>query len=90
MPHGFPGLAAPVESIYPCLVSFLELEDGSTIVAVDGADEIRPAADGMSVTAVWKRWVVAGAKAGEPADEGLISEVTWSLRGTMPAARGIG
>src|SRR6266478_286201 len=83
MPHGFPGLAAPVESIYPCLVSFLELEDGSTIVAVDGADEIRTAADGMSVTAVWKRWVVAGAKAGEPADEGLISEVTWSLRGTM-------
>src|SRR6266478_4161795 len=83
MPHGFPGLAAPVESIYPCLVSFLELEDGSTIVAVDGADEIRPAADGMSVTAVWKRWVVAGAKAGEPGDEGLISEVTWSLRGTM-------
>ena len=81
MPHGFSGLAVPVEKIYPCLVSFLELEDGRTIAAVDGADEIKPAADGMSVTAVWKRWVVAGAKAGEPADEGLISEVTWSLQG---------
>ena len=81
MPHGFPGLAVPVEKIYPCLVPFLELEDGRTIAATDGADELRPAADGMSVTAVWKRWVVAGAKAGEPTDEGLVSEVTWSLQG---------
>jgi hypothetical protein len=81
MPHGFPGLAVPVESIYPCLAPFLEMGDGRTIAAVDGADEIRPAADGMSITAVWKHWVVAGAKAGQPADKGLISEVTWSLRG---------
>jgi len=81
MPHGFPGLAAPVEQIYPCLVPFLDMEDGRTIAAVDGADAIRPAADGMSITAVSKHWVVAGAKAGEPADEGIISEVTWSLQG---------
>jgi hypothetical protein len=81
MPHGFPGVAVPVEKIYPCLVPFLELEDGRTIAAVDGADQIRPAADGMSVTAVWKRWAVAGAKAGESADEGLVSEVTWSIQG---------
>jgi len=80
MPHGFPGLAVPVEKIYPCFVPFLELEDGRTIAAVDGADEIRPAADGMSVTAVWKHWVVAGAKAGEWTDEGLVSEVTWSIQ----------
>src|SRR5258708_29812954 len=44
MPHGFSGLAVPVEKIYPCLVPFLELEDGRTIAAVDGADEIKPAA----------------------------------------------
>ncbi|HXA00175.1 MAG TPA: hypothetical protein VN025_20625 [Candidatus Dormibacteraeota bacterium] len=81
MPEGFPGLAVPVEKIYPCLVPFLELEDGRTIAAADGADEIRPAPDGMSVTAVWKRWIVAGAKAGEPTDEGIVSEVTWSLQG---------
>jgi len=81
MPHGFPGLAAPVEQIYPCLVPFLEMEDGRTIAAVDGADELRIAADGMSVTAVSDHWVVAGTKAGEPANEGIISEVTWSLRG---------
>lgn len=81
MPHGFPGLAAPVEKIYPCFISFLELEDGRTIAAVDGADEIRPAKDGLTVTAVWKRWVIAGAKPGEFVDEVLLSEVTWSLEG---------
>jgi hypothetical protein len=81
MPHGYPGLAAPVEKIYPCLVPFLEMEDGQTIAAVDGADEIIPTADGMSITAVWEHWVVAGAKAGEPTDEGIISQVTWSWQG---------
>jgi len=81
VPEGFPGLAVPVERIYPCLVPFLELEDGRTIAAVDGADEIRPSADGLSISAIWKRWVVTGAKAGEFADEGLMSEVTWSLQG---------
>ncbi len=81
-PHGFPGVASPVEKIYPCLVPFLELEDGRTIAPADGADEIRPAAaDGKSVTAAWKRWVVPGSKAGETLDSGLVSEVTWSLQG---------
>jgi hypothetical protein len=80
-PHGFPGFAAPVEMIYPCLVPFLELEDGRTIAPVDGTDEITPAADGMSVTAAWKHWVVAGSKAGETVDPDLVSEVTWSLQG---------
>jgi hypothetical protein len=80
-PHGFPGLGVPVEKIYPCLVLFLELEDGRIISPVDGADEIRPAGDGMSLTAVWKHWVVAGAKAGESADESIVSKVSWSLLG---------
>jgi hypothetical protein len=69
----------PVEEIYPCLVPFLELEDGTTIAAADGADEIHPSSDGKSVTAAWKRWVVVGAKAGETLDPGLMTEVTWSL-----------
>src|SRR5712664_751213 len=80
-PHGFPGFAVPVEKIYPCMVPFLELEDGRTIAPADGADEIRPAADGRSVTAFWRRWVVAGSKAGETVDSDLVSEVTWSLQG---------
>ena len=79
VPHGFPGFAVPVEKIYPCLVPFLELEDGRTIAAADGADEIYPSSDGKSVTAAWRRWVVVGAKAGESIDPGLRTEVTWSL-----------
>jgi hypothetical protein len=95
-PHGFPGFAVPVEQIYPCLVTFLEMEDGRTIAPADGADEIRPAADGKSVTAVWKRWVVVGTKAGETVDPGIVSEVIWSLRGntlhrleTLSSSRGL-
>jgi hypothetical protein len=81
-PDGFPGFAVPVEKLYPCLVPFLELEDGRTIAAADGADEIKPAPDGKSVTAVWNRWVVVGAKAGVFVDPGLVSEVTWTLQGS--------
>jgi hypothetical protein len=55
------------------------MEDGITIAATDGADEIHPSSDGKRVTAVWKRWVVVGAKAGETIDPGLATEVTWSL-----------
>jgi hypothetical protein len=80
-PHGFRGFAVPVERIYPCLVPFLELDNGQTIAAADGADEIHPSADGYSVTAEWVRWVVAGAKAGETIDPGLATRVTWSLTG---------
>jgi hypothetical protein len=80
-PTGFPGIAAPVEKIYPCLVPLLELDDGKTIAAADGADEIEPAADGKSVRVVWRRWVVPGGKAGDFVDIGLVSEVTWTLHG---------
>jgi hypothetical protein len=78
-PHGLVGFAVPVEKIYPCLVPFLELEDGRTIAAADGADEIHPSTDGLSVTAIWNRWVVPGARAGETVDPGLRTEVTWSI-----------
>jgi hypothetical protein len=80
-PHGFPSFAVPVQKIYPCFVPFLELEDGRTIAAVDGADEIKPAADGRSLTAVWKHWVVTGSKAGEMLDPNLVSEVKWFFQG---------
>jgi hypothetical protein len=80
-PDGFAGFAVPVEKIYPCAVPFLELENGPTLAAADGADEIKPAADGKSLTALWKRWVVVGTKAGDLVDPGLVSEVTWTLQG---------
>jgi hypothetical protein len=57
------------------------LEDGGTFAAVDGADEIKPASDGMSVTATWKKWITVGGKAAETHDIGLTTEVTWALRG---------
>ena len=78
-PHGFAGFAVPVEQIYPCFVPFLELEDGRVIAAVDGADEIHAAADGNSVAANWKHWVVPGSKAGETVEPGITSTVTWSI-----------
>src|SRR3984957_11923409 len=81
VPDGFPGTGVPVEKIYPCLVPFLELEDGRTIAAADGADEIKPSDDGESVTAVWRRWVIVGANAGDLVDPGLVSEVKWTLEG---------
>jgi hypothetical protein len=80
-PHGLPGFAVPVERIYPCLTPFLELENGRTIAAADGADAIVPAPDGRSVSAVWRRWVVPGAKAGETVEPGLMARVTWSFQG---------
>jgi hypothetical protein len=62
----------------------LELEDGRTIAAADGADEIRPTPDGNSVTATWERWVIPGSKAGETVDPGITSRVTWSVEeGTL-------
>jgi hypothetical protein len=83
-PHGLPGFAVPVEQIYPCFIPYVELEDGRIIAAADGADEIRPAPDGSSVTATWDRWVVPGSKAGETVDLGITSTVTWSVReGTL-------
>jgi len=81
-PFGLPGFSAPVEIAYPAFVPYFQLEDARTIVASDGADEIRPAADGRSVTLVWKRWVVAGGAAAALMDPGISTTVTWTLEGT--------
>jgi hypothetical protein len=86
-PHGLMGFASPVEQIYPGLVPFLELDDGSTVVAGDGADEIRPAPDGSGVTAIWKRWVKIGDKAGTHIDPGITTEVDWRLEGNTLVRR---
>jgi hypothetical protein len=82
-PHGFPGFAAPVEQLVPALVPFLELEDGRTIVAADGTDQISPSADGRGVQATWRNWAVVddrGGKAGERVDPGIQSDVVWWLK----------
>lgn len=81
-PYGFPGIAAPVEQIYPALVPFIELSDGRVLVAGDGADEIEPGKDGTTLRALWRRWAVIGGKAGQLVDPHITSEVIWRLEGT--------
>jgi hypothetical protein len=81
-PHGLPGFAAPVEQVYPSLVPFVELANGRTYVATDGADEIEPSADGQSLRVVWRRWALLGSKSGQLEDPGISSEVVLSHEGT--------
>src|SRR5690349_2946742 len=81
-PHGLAGFAAPVEQIYPVLTPFVELADGRTVVATDGADVIEP--DGLSLRVRWTKWAVVGTPSGKVQDVGLVSEVVWSIRnGTL-------
>ena len=92
-PHGLAGFAAPVEQIAPVLTPFLELTNGETVAACDGADKIIPDKNGLGVTAIWNRFAqisVASANTnsdlpfGQPekfADIGLTSEVNWKLDG---------
>ena len=81
-PHGLPGIAAPVEQVVPALVPFIELADGGTIVAADGADSIEPAADGRSIRATWTRWARIGGKPTEWVDPSITSTVEWRLEGS--------
>jgi hypothetical protein len=92
-PHGLPGFGAPVEQLVPALVPYLELADGRTIVAGDGADEIVAGADGRSLRVIWNRWPVVNFKSakteaeklfaapGQFIDPGLTSEVNWRIDG---------
>jgi hypothetical protein len=83
-PHGLPGFAAPVEQIYPSLVPYIELADGRTVVAGDGADVIEPARDERSLRVRWTRWAVVGKPSGTVEDVGLTSEVVWRIeKGTL-------
>jgi len=83
-PHGLSGFAAPVEQIYPALTAYVELADGRTVVATDGADVIEPGADGQSLRVRWTKWAVVGTPAGKVQDVGLTSEVVWAIEnGTL-------
>ncbi len=83
-PYGLPGFSAPVEQVYPALTAFVELEDGRTIVATDGADLIEPSTDNQSLRVRWNRWALVGARSGELIDVGLTSEVLWRIdKGTL-------
>ncbi len=70
-PHGLAGFAAPVEQIYPVLTPYIELADGRTVVATDGADVIEPGKDGLSLRVRWNKWAVVGTPSGKVQDVGL-------------------
>ena len=78
-PHGLSGFAVPVEQDVPALVPYLELADGRTIVTTDGADAIRPSADGHALEVTWRRWAQLGTKSGTLVDPGLTSTVRWAI-----------
>jgi hypothetical protein len=81
-PYGLPGFAAPVEQFVPVMTPYIELEDGRVIVAGDCADEIYPAADGRSLSVVWKNFAQLGKKSGQTTDPGFTTEVNWKIEGT--------
>jgi hypothetical protein len=62
------------------LTAYVELADGRTVVATDGADVIEPATDGQSLHVRWTRWAVVGTPAGKVQDVGLTSDVVWRLK----------
>jgi hypothetical protein len=83
-PYGLRGFSAPVEQVYPALTAFVELEDGRTIVATDGADLIEPSTDNQSLKVTWNRWALLGSPSGKLVDVGLTSEVVWRIdKGTL-------
>jgi len=83
-PHGLPGFAAPVEQIYPVMTPYVELADGRTVVATDGADVIEPGSNGLSLRVRWNKWAVVGTPSGKVQDVGLVSEVVWRIEnGTL-------
>lgn len=82
MPHGLPGIAAPVEEVYPALVPFITLADGKEYAASDGADEIVAGKDGTSLDIFNRKWARVGSKSGERFPIGLTSRVSWRVEGT--------
>jgi len=77
----FAGIGAPVEKIYPCLVPFLELEDGRTIAAADGTDEIKPPPMVKASLPFGGVGSFVGANAGVLVDPGWFRKVKWTLEG---------
>ena len=81
-PHGLPGFAVPVEQVFPAGASHFEMPDGQVLIAGDSADEIVPSADGRSVRATWRRFVVKGGKTGTWVEPGFEVSNVWALVGS--------
>lgn len=94
-PFGLPGFAAPVEEVYPSFVPFLTLADGKVYAASDGADAISPGADGTTLKIASTKWAQVGSRSGERFENGLRSDVEFSIEGgklvrreTLTASKG--
>ena len=81
-PHGLPGFTAPVEQTVPAGALYFELSDGRVLAATDGADDIKPGADGRSLEATWRRFALVGGKTGNLIEPGFIVSITWRIDGT--------
>ena len=80
-PHGLPGFTAPVEQTVPAGASYFELPDGRVLAATDGADDIKPGADGRSLEATWRRFALVGGKTGNLIEPGFTVSITWRIDG---------
>ncbi len=80
-PFGLAGFSAPVEEIYPSFVPFLTLGDGQEYAASDGADIIVPGADARSLKFTNTMWARIKSASGERFDNGLRSDVEFTVDG---------
>ena len=80
-PYGLTGFSAPVEQIYPSITPFWTLADGKIYSASDGADEVRPGNDALSLATVNSKWAKIGSPTGTNFENGLRSAVEWRLDG---------
>jgi hypothetical protein len=80
-PFGLRGFAAPVEEVYPSFVPFLTLDDGKTYAGSDGADSIEAAPNGTSLRFSNTKWAQIGSKSGERFENGLRSDIEFSVKG---------
>jgi len=66
----------------PAGASYFELSDGRVLAATDGADAIKPGADGRSLEATWRRFALVGGKTGNLIEPGFTVSITWRIDGT--------
>lgn len=63
------------------MVPFIELANGKTYVASEGADLIEPAADGKSLKITWHHWACIESSMGERHKPGVTSVVEFKTEG---------
>lgn len=78
-PYGLPGVAAPVEEVFPAIVPFITLGDKKTYAASDGADDVVFGKDLRSLTITNAKWARIGSRSGERFENGLTTTVEYRV-----------